>query len=426
MGLALQSLLGVVAIPLFAWVISEDRARLQGRRLATVIAAGLGLQLLIAIVLLKLPASRHLFEWISAAVIALQMATEQGLRLVFGYLAGAEPPFAPVNPGAGYILAFRALPLILVMSALSRLLYHWGVLQRVVGAGRRACSSSAFGIGGPLGTAAAAKVFLGMVEAPLLVRPYLASMGRGALFAAMSVGMATVAGTVMALYASILEPVLPGAAGHVLAASLMNAPGALLLARLAVPDGFEGGPATADIRLDNPPRSSMDAIAQGTVDGVRLLAAVVAMLVVMVALVALANSALGLVTKPFGVTLDLPADPGLDCSPRRLPDRHSLGRGAARRQLHRPEGGVERTLRLPRHGQASGRGAQSPLAPDPHLCAVRVRQSRLARHHDRRTLAMVPERRAEIVELAPKAMLVGLMATLLSGGRRRHVDMGLS
>ena len=135
MGLALQSLLGVVLIPLFAYAISEDRAlhRSQAQRTLRIVLGGLALQATIALILLKLPFSRHIFDGVSAAVGALQAATETGLRLVFGYLAGQEPPFEPVRPGANFILAFRALPLILVMSALSRLLYHWGILQRVVG-----------------------------------------------------------------------------------------------------------------------------------------------------------------------------------------------------------------------------------------------------------------------------------------------------
>ena len=414
MALALQSLLGVVALPLFAWAISENRRHLPGRRLLAVVATGLGVQILIALVLLKLPQSRHLFDWIGAAVQALQMATEQGLRLVFGYLAGGAPPFEPVSPANGYLLAFRALPLILVMSALSRLLYHWGILQQVVGA-LAVVFQKVFGIGGPLGTVAAAKVFLGMIEAPLLVRPYLASLGRGALFAAMAVGMATVAGTVMALYASILEPVLPGAAGHVLAASLMNAPGALLLARLAVPEGFEGGPAVADIRLDNPPHSAMDAIAQGTFDGIRLLAAVVAMLIVMVALVALANAALGLVSAPFGVALTFQGILGWIAAPvafligipwNEAPLAGSLiGQKVVLNELV----AYLDLAKLP----PDALSARSRLILTYALCgfanlgSLGIMIGGLS--------AMVPERRADIVELAPKAVLVGLMATLLSG-----------
>ena len=415
MGLALQSLLGVVLIPLFAYAISEDRAlhRAQAQRTLRIVAGGLALQTLIALILLKLPFSRHIFDGIGAAVGALQAATEAGLRLVFGYLAGQEPPFEPLRPGANYILAFRALPLILVMSALSRLLYHWGILQRVVGV-VAIVFQKAFGIGGPLGTVAAAKIFLGMVEAPLLVKPYLASLGRGALFAAMTLGMATVAGTVMALYASILEPVLPGAAGHVLAASLMNAPAALVLARLAVPEGFEGGPETAEIKLENPPRSSMDAIAQGTMDGLRLLAAVIAMLVVMVALVALANSALGLVTAPFGAKLTFQQVLGWLASPvafiigipwSEAPLAGSLiGEKVVLNELF----AYLDLAKLPPEALSP----RSRLILTYALCGFANLGSLGIMIGGLTTL--VPERRSEIVEMAPKAMLVGLMATLLS------------
>ena len=201
MELALQSLLGVVAIPLLAFAICEDRSALDRRRLLVTILAGLGLQFTIALLLLKLPGSRTIFDAVGAVVTALQAATGEGMRMVFGYLAGGPTPFDSPRPAAQFILAFQALPLILVISALARLLYHWGVLQRVVGLFATLLRKS-FGIGGPLGTVAAAKIFLGMVEAPLLVKPYLREMGRGALFAAMAVGMATVAGTVMALYAT--------------------------------------------------------------------------------------------------------------------------------------------------------------------------------------------------------------------------------
>ncbi len=413
MGLALQSLLGVVLIPLFGCAISEDRTANQGRRALTVVAGGLGLQALIALVLLKLPQSKFLFDGIGAAVGALQAATETGLRLVFGYLAGQEPPFEPVRPQANFILAFRAMPLILVMSALTRLFYHWGVLQRVVGA-VAVVFTKAFGISGPLGTVAAAKIFLGMVEAPLLVRPYLATMGRGGLFAAMTLGMATVAGTVMALYASILEPVLPGAAGHVLAASLMNAPGALLLARLAVPEGFEAGPVSAEIRFENPPRSSIDAIAQGTMDGLRLLAAVIAMLVVMVALVALANSALGLLSAPFGLKLTFQQILGWVAAPLAfligIPwgEAPLVGSFIGQKIVLNELFAYLDLAKLPPEALTP----RSRLILTYALCGFANLGSLGIMIGGLTTL--VPERRDEIVEMAPKAVLVGLLATLLS------------
>lgn len=414
MALAVQGLLGLVLIPAFAWAISANRRALTPGRLVRIVVATIAVQMLLAVLLLKVPQSRIFFEWIGHAVAALQRATEAGMQVVFGYLAGSPPPFTISDPrNSGFILAFRALPLILVMSALTRLLYHWGVLQRLVSA-VAPLFQRAFGIGGPLGTVAAAKIFLGMIEAPLLVRPYLASMGRGALFAAMSVGMATVAGTVMALYALILEPVVPGAAGHVLAASLMNAPAALMLARLAMPDGFEGGPPTARIALDNPPKSSMDAIAQGTFDGLRLLAGVVAMLVVMLALVALANAILGSIGSMLGLNLSLQSLLGFVCAPLALAIGIPWSEAAVAGSLIGQKVVLNELLAyidmagLP----ADALSGRSRLIMTYALCGF-ANLGSLGIMIGGLT-AMVPERRGEIVDLAPRAMLIGFLATLLS------------
>ena len=307
MWLQAQSLVGLVAIPLIAWALSERRAAIKPARLGRILLAGIGLQVLIAGLMLNVPAARAAFDWADGLVAALQSATGSGMRLVFGYLAGGPAPYETVRPETSFILAFQALPLILVISALSKLLYHWGLLQRIVYVIGWVLQRS-LGVTGPVGTSAAANVFVGMVEAPLLVRPYLLSMSRGGLFATMTVGMAGVAGTVLALYATILEPLLPGAAGHLMVASVISVPAGLMLSELMVPDpaalSLAVEPA-ADIRVDEPPHSSMDAIAQGTREGIELLVNVTAMLVVMVALVALANQLMGLLTTPLGTKLTI-------------------------------------------------------------------------------------------------------------------------
>ena len=307
MWLQAQSLVGLLAIPLIAWVLSERRAAIKPTRLVRILIAGIGLQVLIAGLMLNVPAARAAFDWADGLVAALQSASGSGMRLVFGYLAGGPAPYETVRPQTSFILAFQALPLILVISALSKLLYHWGLLQRIVYIIGWILQRS-LGVTGPVGTSAAANVFVGMVEAPLLVRPYLASMSRGGLFATMTVGMAGVAGTVLALYATILEPLLPGAAGHLMVASIISVPAGLMLSELMVPDPTPLSSAAepaADIVVDDPPHSSMDAIAQGTREGIELLVNVTAMLVVMVALVALANQFIGLLTTPLGTKLTI-------------------------------------------------------------------------------------------------------------------------
>src|SRR5581483_7735505 len=162
-----QSLIGLVVLPLLAWALSERRGAVAPARLARILVAGIGLQVAVAGVMLNVPASRAAFDWAASLVAALQAATGTGMRLVFGYLAGGPAPFDVVRPETGFILAFQALPLILVISALSKLLYYWGVLQRVVAAIGWVLQRS-LGVSGPVGTSAAANVFVGMVEAPLL------------------------------------------------------------------------------------------------------------------------------------------------------------------------------------------------------------------------------------------------------------------
>ncbi|MGI9525374.1 MAG: NupC/NupG family nucleoside CNT transporter [Hyphomicrobiaceae bacterium] len=410
---AAQSMLGIILIPLFVWMISEDRAALGFAGAFRTIATGLVLQFLLVGLLLFMPWTKLVFDALGQIVLALQSATDAGAQLVFGYLAGGPAPFDTTRPNHTFIIAFRVLPMILVLSALVRLLYHWGVLQRVV-QGFAFLLQRSFGTGGPLSTAAAASVFLGLVEAPLLIRPYLRDMGRGALFAAMAVSMATVAGTVMAIYASILSSIVKGAAGHLLAASLINVPGALMLARLAMPMGFEGGPAAVSHQLDDPSESSVDAIAKGTAEGIFLVAGVGAMLIVVVSLVALTNSILALSQDWFGVTVTLQQVLGFICMPLALiigiPWSEAAVAGSLLGQkvvlneflayldlVNTPAGELSERSRLI---------LTYALCGFANLGSLGILLGGLS--------AMVPERRSEIVAMAPKSVLIGFLATLLS------------
>ena len=284
----MRGLLGIAVLLLIAWAISEDRFRVRVR----VVVAGLLLQVAVAVLLLKFPPASRAFLLLNDGVEALQKATDAGTGFVFGYLGGGSLPFAETHPGSAFIFAFRALPLVLVISALATLLFHWGVLQRIVQAFAWVLRRT-IGIGGPLGLGAAVHIFVGHIEAPLLIRPYLLRLERGELFALMSCGMAGIAGTVMVLYAAILGPVIPDSLGHILVAAVISTPSALALAALMVP--FRPDPSeTAELIILDPPVSSMDAVAKGTRDGIVLLANIIAMLVVVIALVSLLNAALGL------------------------------------------------------------------------------------------------------------------------------------
>lgn len=300
----LHGCLALVILLAIALLFSEDRRGIPLR----VVGAGVALQAALALVLLKIPAASQLMSVLAAGVGALDHATEAGTGFVFGYLGGAPLPFEPNGKGSPLVLAFHVFPLILVVCAVASLLFYWGLLQRVV-AGMAFVLRRATGIGGALGTGAAVNFFVGMVESPILVRPYLAKMHRGELFALMSAGMAGIAGTVMAIYGHILAPALPGAFAHVLTAALISAPAAIAVAAIMVPfppKGFGGDyEPDAVLSIDDPPRNALEALARGTSDGIVILANVLAYLIVLLALVALANSALGALPDVFGAPLSL-------------------------------------------------------------------------------------------------------------------------
>ena len=414
MGLQAQSLLGVVAIPLLAWAMCEARAALPGKAALRLAVTGVAAQAVIAVVVLGIPQSRFVFEALAAGVGAIQDATLTGMRFVFGYLAGGPAPFEVTQPQNAFLLAFRALPLILVMSVLSRLLYHWGILPVVV-RGIAAVLNRTLGVSGPLGIAASAKVFLGMVEAPMLIAPYLAQLGRGELFALMTVGMATVAGTVFALYAAILEPVVPGAAGHVLTASLMNVAGALTIARLMIPAGYADAGADGDaVAFKSGTANTMEAIAVGTADGLKLLAYVVAMLVVMVALVALANAALGALARPFGLELTFQKLLGVVAAPFALligipwAEAGTAGSLIGLKVVLNELYAYLEMARMPPEAlsQRSRTIMTYALCGFANLGSLGILVGGLS--------GLVPVRSAEIAELAGRALLAGVMATLLT------------
>ena len=264
-----------------AWLASEDRRAVPWRA----VGGGLVLLLALALVCLKVPLIKDAFLKLNDALLVLERATQAGTSLVFGYLGGGPTPFQVSNEASNFVLAFRALPLVLVISALSALLFYWRVLPAIV-RGISFLLERTMRVGGVVGLSTAANVFVGMVEAPLFVRPYLARVSRGELFAIMAGGMASIAGTVLFLYGAILGRTQPDAVAHLLIASILSAPAALVIAFLMVPPATTTG---GELELRSEASGSMDALTRGTLDGAQLLLNIVAMLVVFVALVALVN-----------------------------------------------------------------------------------------------------------------------------------------
>ncbi len=293
----LHQLLGIAVMLGLAWALSEDRRAIRWRT----VAVGMLLALLLAAALLKLPPIAAALQSLNAVVDTLNAATLAGTSFVFGYLGGAQPPFTATHPQSSFILAFQALPLVLVISALSALLFHWRLMPLVVHAFAWLLRRT-LGVGGAVGVSAAANVFVGMVEAPLVVAPYLARLSRGELFIVMNCGMATIAGTVLVLYATFVASVVPDALVHLLVASFVATPVAIVVAALMVPAPLGDRDV---IRLERQDANAVAAVTRGTLEGLQLLLNIVAMLIVFVALVALANAALGLLPTVGGQPLSL-------------------------------------------------------------------------------------------------------------------------
>ena len=362
--------------------------------------------------MLKAPIVAAAIGTLSGLVAALEAATTAGTSLVFGYLGGGPLPFEESAPGAGFILAFRALPVILVVGALAALLTHWGILPLIV-RGMGLLLERSFRIGGAVGLASAANIFIGMVEAPLFVRAYLARLSRSELFVLMATGMATIAGTVFVLYSIILEPALPGAAAQLLVASVISAPAAIAVALLMVPP--EGPPLEGRVELPRESAGAMEAVVRGTERGLAVFLSVIATLIVAVALVHLANAVLGLIP-------DLAGDPI-----------------TLQRLFSWPLAPVAWLLGIP--------WQEAPGAAD--LLATKIVLNEFVAYLDLAALppdalsprsrlilvyalcgfanfgslgimigglcAMVPERRAEIVALGMKSVVAGVLATCITG-----------
>jgi concentrative nucleoside transporter, CNT family len=308
--LQLQSAIGIVALLAIAWGLGENRRAVSLRQAAI----SLSVTLATAVILIRLPFVANAFGAINDAVGAIASATRAGTSFVFGYLGGGPLPFDPKTPGSDFILALQALPIVLVMSVLTTLLFYWRVLPPIV-RGMAWLLERTLGVGGAVGLSTAANIFLGMVESPLFVRPYLAQMTRSELFLVMTGGMAGIAGTVLVLYATLLAPLISDAAAHFVIASVLGAPAAILVSLIMVPEMSKQhtGGALDDVQMQA--SGTMDAIVKGTSSGLELLLNIIAMLIVLVALVHLFNAVLGLLPAIGGAPVSLQRMLGLVMAP---------------------------------------------------------------------------------------------------------------
>ena len=308
--LQLQSALGIVALLAITWALSEQPRAVSIRQ----VTASLIATLATAVLFIKVPHVASAFGAVNDAVGAVSYATRAGTSFVFGYLGGGPLPFDPKTPGSDFILALQALPIVLVMSVLTTLLFHWRVLPPIV-RGFSWLLERTLGVGGAVGLSTAANIFLGMVESPLFIKPYMPQLTRSELFVVMTGGMAGIAGTVLVLYATMLGPLIPDAAGHLVIASVLGAPGAILISLLLVPE-TEGRRTGGS--LEHPEivaSSTMDAVVKGTASGLELLLNIISMLIVLVALVYLVNAVLGLLPDVGGAPISMQRGLGIIMAP---------------------------------------------------------------------------------------------------------------
>ena len=407
----IRGLLGIAVLIALAWVASERRRDFPLRT----VLIGVASQLVLAGLLLGVPPVRAALAVLNGVVTALSQATEAGTSFVFGYLGGGEPPFEVANPGATFVLAFQALPIVLVMSALSAVLWHWRVLPWVIG-GLAWAVRRVLGLSGAVSLASAANVFVGMVEAPLLIRPVLARLTRADLFLIMVVGLSTVAGTVIVLYAGFLQGKVENPLGQILTASVISLPAAALIARVMVP----AAPADADpddsvdTGETRPYDGTFDALVAGTEQGLRLLLNIAAMLVVLVALVELVNILQGQIPLA-GDPLTLQRLLGWGFAPLVWLIGIPWAEAATAGQLM----GVKTALNeLIAFQQLAGTPTEdlserSRLIMTYAICGFANPGSLGIMIAGLTGLA--PDRRAEILSLGPRAVLAGTLATLMTG-----------
>lgn len=292
----------MVLIVAVAWALSTDRKNVSWR----LVAWGLGLQVAFAFIVLRTPVGIAFFDSVNGIVRALLGYAQEGGRFIFGNLVSDNIPVGSGEPGqgpftatpglvaqSGAFFAFRIFPNIIFISCLMTVLYHLGIMQAVV-KGVAWVMQRTMRTSGAETLCAASNIFVGMMESPLTVKPFIERMTESELMALMTAGMATISGGVLAAYAGMMLPYLPDAAGHLIAASVMSAPAAIVLAKLMVPE--TGKPVTAGeltVDVEKPDVNVIDAAARGASDGLRLALVVGAMLIAFIALISMANGVVG-------------------------------------------------------------------------------------------------------------------------------------
>ncbi len=405
---SLQAFSGIIVFVLFAWLISENRRKVNPVQIVT----GLLIQAALAFVVLKVDVIRDVFMVAGNAIDSLKEATCEGTKFVFGYLGGGDCPFVLKENMSPFIFAFQPLPMVMVVSALSMLLFHWKLLPVLVKAFSFALKRG-LRIGGALGVCCAAKVFLGQTEAPLLIRPYLNKISRSELFTVMTAGMATTSATIMVLYGTILEGTIANPISHILTASIISIPAAIVVSRIMVPQ--VGEDTNGDLVLPYEFSGSMDAVSRGASDGLKMFLNIIAMLVVMMALVKLIDLILGLFPGVGGESLSLQRILGYIFAPVTWLMGVSWDNATVAGNLLGTKTALNEVVafiglsKLP----ATALDATSKVIMTYALCGFANFSSIGIQIGTFSTLA--PERREEVISLGFRALIAGTLSSCLSG-----------
>ncbi|MGJ3231276.1 MAG: NupC/NupG family nucleoside CNT transporter [Oceanicaulis sp.] len=419
-GLQLRSLAGVFAFIAIAWVLGP-RKKLP----LALIAGAVLVQFAIAILLFSFAPTRAFLSSLTGVVAVLQAATTQGTSFVFGYLGGGDSPFVIREGAEGltFTFAFQALPMVIVLSALSALLWRWRILEFAV-RGFAAMFRRILNLSGAASLGAAANIFLGMTESPVLIRPRLPTMSRSDLFLIMTVGFSTVAGSVMAIYVSQLNAILEDAAGHILTASLISVPAAVVLARLMHPQDETAEQAEKEKIPVQLYHSSMDALTTGVADGVRLFINIIAMLLVFTALVALVNFSLDGLPDVVGAPLSVERMLGWVFAPlvwlagvpwsEAAPAGTVMGFKTALNEIFAYDALANLSDEMSPRTRLIMTYAACGFA---NFSSVGILVGGL--------IAVAPSRREDILNLAPRALISGTLATLMTGAVIGALPMAL-
>ena len=402
----MQAIVGVFLLVALAYSLSENRPGVAWRA----VAVGIGLQFVLAVVLLKVPVVSQVLLGANKFVVAIEAATTAGTVFLFGFLGGGDVPFLMQNADEPYLFAFRVLPQIIMFSVIVAVLWHWQILPLFV-KGLGWLLRKTMRVGGAVGTAGAASLFLGMVEAPLVIRAYLARLSRSEFFTVMTLGMSTVAGSVLVLYASVLQDLIPGIVGHIITASLINIVGAIYISRLMIPGDSVVG--ETDSAIDMGYISTVDAITRGTRDGLMLAVNVGAMLLVLISLVALVNGLLSGINA-FDAPMSLERGLGWLFAPVAwllgIPWSEAPAAGTllgTKLVLNELIAYIQLVQQADSFSPATQKILLYAICGFANLGSLGILIGGLA--------VLVPERREEVLQIGPRSLISGMLVTMITG-----------